>query len=406
MHSAIALITSALVFPSSISHQFTTRLQGTFGLLRTSLELHRTLLRTPTDSPDFSHKAIVSSVGQAEGSLIGLAAAARLLKADVSYSQFAPSDFKEIHNLTRQLVVRANGMTVFFHLLDLTREMFPFTPAPSKLETPSATTPGNSRPPSPDHNTHNTHTRKPEDRSTVFSLPTHRRRHHRHSPSQSESIARLRHHGHHNRSHTHHSHHNLLHNSLMHLAVSRNPRPERAVGVFESNRYLSHESTHHSDPDSVRSIARTVQLLNESADELLGGCIDALQGAHTWLGQVRKGRWKFWDRAEEKQKQREAKIERYEEIKRALEDALDRFRNDKRYEHRALHQRTFQLLLSCRHKVLEPYLIAFDPNHVASSSDDELPPHRYLFHCYVYQYHLLQFTIILVGVVRVSLSLI
>jgi len=60
------------------------------------------------------------------------------------------------------------------------------------------------------------------------------------------------------------------------------------------------------------------------------------------------------------------------------------------------------LFLTHRHKVLDPYLLAFDPEHVASS-DEELPPHRYLFHCYVYQYHLLQFTTLLVSAVRVSL---
>jgi hypothetical protein len=53
-----------------------------------------------------------------------------------------------------------------------------------------------------------------------------------------------------------------------------------------------------------------------------------------------------------------------------------------------------------RHKVLDPYRPAFDPNHVASTSDEEMIPHRYLFDCYVYQYHLLQFATIVVSMVR------
>jgi hypothetical protein len=54
-----------------------------------------------------------------------------------------------------------------------------------------------------------------------------------------------------------------------------------------------------------------------------------------------------------------------------------------------------------RHKVLDPYRPAFDPNHVASTSDEEMIPHRYLFDCYVYQYHLLQFATIVVSMVRI-----
>jgi hypothetical protein len=54
-----------------------------------------------------------------------------------------------------------------------------------------------------------------------------------------------------------------------------------------------------------------------------------------------------------------------------------------------------------RHKVLDPYRPAFDPNHVASSFDKEMIPHRYLFDCYLYQYHLLQFAVILINMVRI-----
>src|ERR1700734_3043055 len=58
-----------------------------------------------------------------------------------------------------------------------------------------------------------------------------------------------------------------------------------------------------------------------------------------------------------------------------------------------------QVLSHCRHKILDPYRPAFDPQHVASPSDEGVPPHRYLFHCYVYQYHLLQFATVLVSTV-------
>jgi hypothetical protein len=37
--------------------------------------------------------------------------------------------------------------------------------------------------------------------------------------------------------------------------------------------------------------------------------------------------------------------------------------------------------------------------HFASDSDTEMPPHRYLFHGYVYQYHLLHFALVLIEMV-------
>jgi hypothetical protein len=43
--------------------------------------------------------------------------------------------------------------------------------------------------------------------------------------------------------------------------------------------------------------------------------------------------------------------------------------------------------------VLEPYRHAFDEEFKkeAGSENADVPPHRYLFHCYYYQYHLYRF---------------
>lgn len=60
----------------------------------------------------------------------------------------------------------------------------------------------------------------------------------------------------------------------------------------------------------------------------------------------------------------------------------------------------FGIILLSRHKVLGPYRKLFDSKH-ASSSDEEVPPHRYLFHSFVYQYHLLQFATLMVNMVGV-----
>ncbi|KZP16769.1 hypothetical protein FIBSPDRAFT_1047238 [Athelia psychrophila] len=373
IHSAVALVLSILVFPSTISALFTTRLQSSIGPLVTSMELHRTLLQTPVDSPDFTPKGILAAVNQAEDSLVQLAAAARLLKMDIIFDRFSPGDFSELHKLTRRLVVRSNGMTVYFSLIDPTRERFPVTPAPSRPQSPMWT-PSTSRPPSPERGSRQEHPPASPDedppKSSVSSL--HRRKlHHLHIPG---SRVQHRHSNHHHNSPS--THRNLLHSSLLHLAISRNP--EHAVGVFESTRYLGLESKIMSHPDAERLSADSTKLLDESADELLGGCIDSLKEVHAWMGQLRHGRWGFWIGKVNKKRLQEEKIQKFEDTKAALEDMLTRFRQDK------------------RHKVLEPYMAAFDPESDSHSELTEVPPHRYLFNCYVYQFHLMQFAIVMV----------
>ncbi|KAF7964639.1 hypothetical protein HWV62_4637, partial [Athelia sp. TMB] len=338
------------------------------------MELHRKLLQTPTDSPDFNPKDILAAVNQAEGSLVQLAAAARLLKMDIIFDRFSPGDFAELHKLTRRLVVRSNGMTVYFSLVDPTRERFPVTPATSRPQSPGMT-PAVSRPPSPDGGSRSDAPASPDEdipRSSASSL------HHRKQPRFHTPGSRMHHRQsiHHRENHSHHLHHNLLHSSLLHLAISRNP--EHAVGVFESNRYLGLESTLMSHPDADMLSAHTTKLLDESADELIGGCIDALKVVNTWMGQLRHGRFGFWFAKVNEKKLREEKIQKYEEAKAVLEEMLARFRLQK------------------RHKVLEPYRSAFDPESDPNSELTEIPPHRYLFNCYVYQFHLMQFAIVMI----------
>src|SRR4030088_1986329 len=53
--------------------------------------------------------------------------------------------------------------------------------------------------------------------------------------------------------------------------------------------------------------------------------------------------------------------------------------------------------------VLEPYREAFSDKHEGCMTGGEIPPHRFLFHAYTYQYHLMEFSNILISVVRPSL---
>jgi hypothetical protein len=53
--------------------------------------------------------------------------------------------------------------------------------------------------------------------------------------------------------------------------------------------------------------------------------------------------------------------------------------------------------------VLEPYRGAFSDMHEGCMTGGDIPPHRFLFHAYTYQYHLMEFSNILISTVRSSL---
>src|SRR6266436_1389830 len=53
-----------------------------------------------------------------------------------------------------------------------------------------------------------------------------------------------------------------------------------------------------------------------------------------------------------------------------------------------------------RHMVLGPYLEAFSDKHEGCMTGGDIPPHRFLFHAYTYQYHLMEFSNVLITTVR------
>ncbi|XP_006457385.1 hypothetical protein AGABI2DRAFT_212754 [Agaricus bisporus var. bisporus H97] len=351
-HSAISLLGSIFIFPSTISAQFTSLLQAFLTPLISSLEQHRQLLGSSVASEEFSALAssIKSSNNAAEGSLLGLAAAYRLLRIDIIWARFAPTDFCVLHSLGRKLSTRADGMTRYFVFANPHIDKFPATPMPSGYNTPAPTTPQLSRAPSIEH---------PEGRPTLHHSDHHH--HHRH------------------RTHSHtHQHGPHLHSALLHLSLGRK-REEGIVGMFESQRYMNLEAKMH-DPCAEHYTQLLTELLRECCDDLLVAAGEGLAGIRDWLGTVRKDRFKLWRNTADEEAERQNKIDAIQALRHRVAAALEEFRSDKRL------------------KVLEPYKAVFENRQ--DHSDQVMPNHQYLFHCYVYQFHLMQFSDVVVNMLN------
>ena len=296
---------------------------------------HQQRLQHDAAPSDFSATPIIAAVSKAEGALTGLSSAACLPKLDIIYSRFAPTDYTQLHTLWRRLIVKASGMSVYYMMIDPTRERFPTTPVRSIPATPTLTSSlaSHSRPPSPGHDQPPANTEKANDHGSLDG-GSKRHPHHRH-----HYLAQVHHHTavhrrrrrHPPHRHTASQHSTHSHSSLLHLAFSRATRTESAVGVFESLHYLNLEATHMSHPDSEAHVTRASELLSTSCQDLLRSCEHGLQGACDWLGAVRDNRFNLWASREEKQPIRMDRIKKYECLHRKSSLNLDEFTNKKRY---------------------------------------------------------------------------
>ena len=179
---------------------------------------------------------------------------------------------------------------------------------------------------------------------------------------------------------------------------------ESVVGVYESQRYLTLESTRLTFPNSPILTDQFTKLLGEACDELLEACGTGLGSAQDWLAGVRNASWGSREKVEARRKER---LRCMETVKSDLDAVIERFRKHRRYwfYHRELqHNSSCSFPLRSRQRVLDPYRCAFQPKHVCGGVEGifEAPPHKYLFHCYVYEYHTLQLAVLLCGIVSPS----
>ncbi|KAL1937670.1 hypothetical protein VTO73DRAFT_12945 [Trametes versicolor] len=387
VHCGLCILFSAIIFPSTITAQYTHTLFAVLDPLNDFLANHRRVLTLDPSSEDFKStvKAITGALGKSDGRLGQAAANVRLLKQDIVYGRFSPANVGAFQPIVRRLVTRANGMDIFFTLIEPMREKFPVTPIPSRPATPRTGTPMSTRPGSPTTPSTPLPGSPPNGLREDPEQIARRRRNlqkralehsHGHKSFSRKLHLRLR-------EHTEEHHHHQVHFSLLNFAhtlsplarVSTTASAETAVGVFESQRYMAIEANRLTHPDQSDVTAHFVQLLQGSCDDLLETTQGVVKGVQAWFAEARRG--SFGGRAKI-EKARAERLAKLEALSQGVKAALQRFKKDK------------------RHRVLDPYRSAFDPKHVSAMSGiSEPPPHRYLFHCYMYQYHLMRFSSIL-----------
>ncbi|TDL21197.1 hypothetical protein BD410DRAFT_821614 [Rickenella mellea] len=346
LHSAIAVTCSILVFPETLNAQFCKRLHAVLAPLLKAIEQQPELLSQCPNSDEFNPKPFMVLVAQSEAALAPTAASARLLKRDVSWGRIGARDWSKLHGITRRLTARANGMAFYFKIIDPTREKFPVTPAPSRPES-VINTPSPSRPATP-------LTSGAEDSPAPSVAPT--------------TVSSMR-----RKLHSHIPHLQLnLHNSLFrsHAFQDLGRLPSTAVGIFESQKYLNLES-HFQHPRADMFMENAMCLLQESSKDLLVASADATRHVMAWLERLNSDRyWKLYGREHAKWSE---SVKENEEARKRHRKALNKFREQQ------------------RQIVINPYRRAFEVKSSAANSPlDEIPPHRYLFQSFLYQYHLLQ----------------
>lgn len=375
-HAALSVFFAATVFPSTVTAQYTTAIRAVLEPLDTFLQAHRDILKLDPSSPEFAASAgsLRGLVNKSEGGLAAAGVWFRLLQRDIVYGRFAPADVGRLQWWVRRIVTRAEGMNIYFTLIEPTREKFPITPAPTAPGTPRTVpaTPVRTREPSPVRSSRSsaTHTAESDGHgrdhpSDALRSPSitrlddekdsvrrrkagihgrGRERGHEQSMLHVALTRRVREafsgHGHHKRTQAPDSHDHHLHLSLLQFAHAltfpsivssdhlHHPPGEAAVGVYESQRYVTLEATRLTFPNYPELTDQFTKLLGEACDELLDTCRAGLEDVQRWLAGVRSASWGSREKVEARRKER---LECMERGKRELDEVIERFRKDKRW---------------------------------------------------------------------------
>ena len=154
-----------------------------------------------------------------------------------------------------------------------------------------------------------------------------------------------------------------------------------------------------------RIVEQALRLLRESVQDLLLECASALRDIILWLERINANR--FQTCLGRKKDLRFDAVRDIADAKLRLWDSLSEFRESKRCVLKLdllEFSKFIDAICFCffllfpdleRHILLGPYMSS-NSVHI----NDEAPPHRYLFQCFVYQYHLIQFATRLCNIVR------
>ncbi|TFK95222.1 hypothetical protein BDV98DRAFT_587243 [Pterulicium gracile] len=421
LHTAIALLTSILFFPSPVSALFVMRMGDVIASARTNMRNQIGLLEMvggglqwyvkekddgggPPGSPvtengegssaqhcaDKREKVLGTSdksgakpaaseealattpsfddalsklrigVKGSEALLVPLASAGRLMKSDLVYGRVNPLDFKDLQATDRKLAVRSDGMTLYWGIVERERDGV--------------------------FGRHMNWIRRLEG-AVAF---THLSRLEIHLPSTPQFTLLPVHTPTHN-DHHHHFHHTLtshlshLSHSLSSLHLHLPTRKQPPVGVFESMGYLLAEPDLFPkyDERSAFTPAAMAKILSSTCLEVVREVEGAMAVGEKWVREG--GRWGRWrevfakigvsvGRAVKGRKSTEERLEGLRERRERMRGVLERFQ------------------MGGRHRVLDPYRPILESDYPGTVLEGEdIPPHRYLFHCYVYQSHLIRY---------------
>ena len=318
--------------------------------MRSALQEHRRLLQVPTDSPDLNPAKANALTAASEAGLVPVASAIYLLKRDIVWCRFSPSDFANIHGYARRLVVRATGMTSYFMAIDPTRERFTTTSATPSPGTPIRT-PGASRQASIHREATETDATESTSRtnfehsltidSSVTNAPSESIPD---GPLQSGSVRNTRRrkgrarfsepktspaHGHIHHRPLHRHQHPVSHGPLLPVLTGHHPS-QPAVGIYESMRYADLEEK-FSHPAAASNTEKFHRLLRECCDDMLAVTDEVLEAMDGWLNVVtNKSRFKFWRSKEECRRIAKERLDGYIQLKEKMDKVLEEFENEKR----------------------------------------------------------------------------
>lgn len=288
------------------------------------MQLQQQVFATSPYSDDFDPNPFFRQITAAETALGPLAAASRLLKRDMSWGRFGPDDLSRMHEITRRMAVRANGLAFYFKIIDpvLGKQVGGFSVMNTPFATPvQSRTPVETTPSSP--NASMTDVRNPSPPSSPVSSTRRRHHSHMHSPhSLYQHVLNFYHNHHSSKQHRHHH----RPNSLFHEMLYRSP--ENAVGVFESTRYLNLESR-LAHPNEEELIPLIMNDLGDSSRDLIAACAESFGYIQEWLERANEHRfWKLYRRWR-RMTWEEVRVAN-QSMRDKLQRELDEFRQKKR----------------------------------------------------------------------------